>query len=465
MSWKSRWLSAAMVMAGGLGTVQTVVADDGVFVGDEPAYIGDDMPAEAPAPAVQQQYAQPRATAQPAGHLMKRRAAPAAYAYESTCAAPCEPTCGACEPTCGVGCDACGPCGGGAFGSAVRNESNGWATGEFLLWFPQARETQPLITRADAGFAPLPGNPGYQVLYGGDINSSLAPGFRIDTGHYFGKGKLVGIGARAYMLADSEETFAAASNGDPSLGRYFYDFNIAPQILNRFDNALAIGLQNNFAGDVRAESELEYMGAEIYGRLVLSRDCTNQVDMLGGYSTMGLNDRLYIASNTIGIGVQPNNRTFVEDLFKTDNTFQGGHLGVDAKMYSGRFFMNVMSKVHLGNMNQQVNRIGRRATFDANNNLLNQANLGVLNTQNLGVFEQDTFAFAPEINLKLGVEVLPYTSLTIGYSFIYWSEIALADNQIDRAVDPLGQINPGPFEIQSEGFYLQGIDFGLTVNY
>ena len=129
-------------------------------------------------------------------------------------------------------------------------------------------------------------------------------------------------------------------------------------------------------------------------------------------------------------------------------------------------------KIHLGNMDQTVTRYGARQTlagaqppnaFPANG--VPVTNRGVLNTQNLGTFQRDVFTFAPEMNMKVGVEVMKNWMVTAGYSFIYYDHVALADNQIDQIVDPLGTIGVPAFGIKDAGFWFQSLDLGLTIAY
>jgi hypothetical protein len=83
---------------------------------------------------------------------------------------------------------------------------------------------------------------------------------------------------------------------------------------------------------------------------------------------------------------------------------------------------------------------------------------------------RETFAFAPEMNLKLGYQFRRNVNFHAGYSFIYWSDVALAGEQMDRNlfIDPadLNATGPARFvDIKHTGFWVQGVDLGATIEF
>ncbi len=439
MRWKSPWLTAALTMLGSLGVqstmpiTRTAQADDTAYVGDldDSAATAEVSTADypptyaAPMPQYGQTYNQPAAYSSRA----RRPMTTSNYRRAATC-------------------------------------DSGWGSLETLLWFPMSREVQPLITQANAPSAPIPGSPGYQVLFGGSIEDGLTPGMRFDAGRYFGRDKLVGFGGRVYGILDSSTSVTAASdaNGAPSIGRFYY--NIFDTQLLGVNQVSGVAQQNIngtpfLTGAARGTSELNFMGSDIYGRLVLTRSNENQIDMLGGFTSASIDDNIIIDSvtNQFDINQVLVNTFLIRDMFETDNTFYGAHLGMDARIDHGGWYLSMMTKVNFGNMHQRVNRVGA--------NIINgvPGNIGVLNTQDLGVFERDVFTFAPEMNLKFGLKLRSNIIATVGYSFMYWDRVALSNDQIDPRVDPNGIIPTGPFTIKDNGFFMHGVDLGLTVNY
>ena len=87
-------------------------------------------------------------------------------------------------------------------------------------------------------------------------------------------------------------------------------------------------------------------------------------------------------------------------------------------------------------------------------------------TLNRGVLrpvERDRFAVSPELNLNVLWHFTPYCKAVVGYSIVYWSNVVLAGNQIDPALD----LSAGPaptfprFNFQRSDFLVQGINIGL----
>ncbi|MFM9066824.1 MAG: BBP7 family outer membrane beta-barrel protein, partial [Planctomycetota bacterium] len=90
---------------------------------------------------------------------------------------------------------------------------------------------------------------------------------------------------------------------------------------------------------------------------------------------------------------------------------------------------------------------------------------------NIGTFEQDQLSLVNEMGLNLGYQVAPAWRVIVGYTFIYWSRVLRAGQQIDREIDP-NQIPPAPntavisparpaFQFNWTDFWAQGVTVGL----
>ena len=77
----------------------------------------------------------------------------------------------------------------------------------------------------------------------------------------------------------------------------------------------------------------------------------------------------------------------------------------------------------------------------------------------------------PELNANLGYAITPQLRLIVGYTFIYWSSVARAGQQIDTDVNstmlpnspnpPTGDLRHPQFVFHEEPFWAQGISAGL----
>ena len=88
---------------------------------------------------------------------------------------------------------------------------------------------------------------------------------------------------------------------------------------------------------------------------------------------------------------------------------------------------------------------------------------------NGGSHEQDNFTVVPQLDLNLGFQVTNHTKVVVGYTGLYWNNVARAGEQIDRSVNPNnlpgsgttgGTANPA-FTFHDTGFWAQGVNVGL----
>ena len=129
-----------------------------------------------------------------------------------------------------------------------------------------------------------------------------------------------------------------------------------------------------------------------------------------------------------------------------------------------------LTKVHLGNMNQRVQISGSSAETIPGVPTGRFGN-GFLVQGQEGSYERDEYTFVPEVNVKLAYMLRHNVSLSVGYSFLYWNNLAMAGDQIDNRIDGTlllsNTANPelADFEIRDSGFWIQGIDLGLTIDF
>jgi hypothetical protein len=95
---------------------------------------------------------------------------------------------------------------------------------------------------------------------------------------------------------------------------------------------------------------------------------------------------------------------------------------------------------------------------------------------NSGNFSHNVFAVVPEGSASIGYRVSEAVTLSVGYTFLYWSEVArpggLIDRRIDRAqvpsslnFDPTAEPTSPSQQIRSAGFWTQGVSIGVQVRY
>ena len=397
-------------------------------------------------------------------------------------------SCGA-EMDCGCGSTSCD--GGSSCGTHKRMSKlfdrlhgNTWAQVDTLLWFTQARDTPPLVITSDAGTPPfLPETPAdiannpnnVQTVFGDDLQGDLTVGIRADAGVWLTD--RIGVGGRFWALTESEDNYFFSGDGtDMSVGRAF--FNTNPTIAG--EDALAVAINGagdpDLSGTIAAESSLELYAAESYARLRFGCSKNCKLDFIGGYSYFNIKDNLSIASlstaetaGALGVPTVGDQFAFL-DRFRTENEFNGGQLGFEMQMNRGRWNVRSLTKVHLGNMNQAISQNGSTTITPFGGNPTTTSG-GVL-TGSTPIANEDTerdvFAFAPEANFKLGYRFRPNVSLNVGYSFIYFDNVALTGDTIDRNTDGADfqtNNNDNGFLVDDSSLFVHGIDLGFTIDF
>ena len=96
-----------------------------------------------------------------------------------------------------------------------------------------------------------------------------------------------------------------------------------------------------------------------------------------------------------------------------------------------------MIKMAVGNTRQTVRIIGQTTINDPNDPPVQTLPGGLLTqTSNIGMYKQNQFSVVPELNLDLGYQLTDHLKATFGYTFIYWSNVVRAGDQISRDVNP-----------------------------
>ncbi|MGB7323787.1 MAG: BBP7 family outer membrane beta-barrel protein, partial [Rubripirellula sp.] len=259
-------------------------------------------------------------------------------------------SCGCESASCDGGCGIGGGCGTASRMTNLFNtcDSNAWASLEALLWFAQPRDLAPLVLGSDPGTLPVLGQPGnVRTLFGGEGETDMSAGFRVDGGFWLSDH--VGVGGRFWMLDESGSDFSFSGDGsDQSVGRSY--FNTSPGAVG--EDALLVAQQGLFQGNLQAESSLDILAAEAYARLRFGTGKHCNLDFIGGYSHFEIDDSLSINSTTINSTTSGGNpvgtiRTF-SDRFGGENEFNGGQLGFDMIMHRGCWTVSSLTKVHLG---------------------------------------------------------------------------------------------------------------------
>lgn len=373
-----------------------------------------------------------------------------------------------CGPACGCGQNPCG-CGNG--GNSCLSDcycdcSTNTFRFEYLMWFSRGRSVPPLVTTSPAGTAQADagviGAPDTAILYGNDpVDNGIRNGGRLTFSHLFRDGITSGD-VRFWGVEDSSDTFTAA--GIPIIGRPFFNTT-----LGQNDAFLVAFPGLTQPGSIRVLSKNDLIGGDAYVRRNLWDDGCGSLDILGGYQFTRLDDSLAISStSTTGpLGNLPvGSQLSVFDSFRTQNEFHGASAGILARSYRGNITLEALAKIALGNMRQRVTIDGNTTNVAPGGGTANSTGGLYALPTNIGTQERNRMAFVPELNVNVLYDINDNWRLIGGYSFIYWSNVVLAGNQIDTDLN-LSQL-PGPLvgaaqpqaRIQRTDFWIQGLNFG-----
>jgi hypothetical protein len=351
-----------------------------------------------------------------------------------------------------------------------------WVDGEVLLWWMKSANLPPLVTGSPPGTpianVGVPGAPGTSVLFGGSpVNGDLRVGGRVTAGLWFDCDQTCGIEGYFFQLDTQSQGFSGGTPG--SLGRPFLDAGTG------LPNAELVSFPGFLNGNVQASDRSgSLIGAGVLGRANLCCDCGYRLDALAGYRFLSLDDRVGIGENLTSIDVAQTvvplgTNILVTDSFHATNQFHGGDIGLAGELRWNAWSLGGTARIALGSTHERVDINGSTiVTVPGFAPVVNQGGLLALSS-NSGSHSRDIFAVVPEARLQLGYQFGQHVRAHVGYTFLYWSNVARAGDQIDLAVNPALLPPPLPgasplrpaFSFHGTGMWAQGIDLGLEFRF
>ena len=286
------------------------------------------------------------------------------------------------------------------------------------------------------------------------MDDDLEPGFRIRAGYWLDDCQQCGIEGSFFFLGTSSSNQTFSCLDSPVLARPFFDVN--PGVPNPLNAQLvAFGNPNSelvcFPGVVNGTVNI-HTSTDLYGFDAnfihnIRCACDNRVDLLAGYRYLNLQDKVDVAESLTVLSNNnpaiPQGTTFnLLDSFHSTNSFNGGQVGVAGETRSGRWILSGRTLVALGNTHSEVTISGDTRVTSPNG--MSMVNAGGLLTQptNIGTFDNDRFAVVYEGQTTVGYQVTDGIRAFVAYSFLYWSNVSRAGDQIDLVVNS-SQIPPG----------------------
>jgi hypothetical protein len=228
-------------------------------------------------------------------------------------------------------------------------------------------------------------------------------------------------------------------------------------------------------GGVEVVNNLRLWGAELNGVISLYRKPSWELSGVIGLRYLDLTESLNLTALIEGVsGPYAGQLGVVKDAFSTRNQFLGGTLGLRESYSSGRLSVDLTARVSLG-VNHQVQDIAGgfwSVNFSAP---YASGTEGIFaQPSNEGRSSSNTFAVVPEVQLKIGYAITPRWRATIGYDFLYYSNVMRPSDQMDRSV-PKGQTfnqadptvsTTSPSRLsKSTDFFAHGVSVGMEFRF
>jgi hypothetical protein len=374
-------------------------------------------------------------------------------------AAASGPACYAEDISCSTG--ACGGC------NQCCHSWDIFGSAEALLWWGKGTGLPPLVTTALPGTlvtdAGVLGFNSTSILFGDELGGGkMQAGARVTLGYWLDDAHDVALAGRVFGLGGDTTRFSQGSTGDPILAVPFFD------ALVQQASSQIIAYPGLATGSVQANlTTNNIIGVEAFTEYMLLRDTCRRIDLVAGYQFLRLDDELQLqTASTLTSGLLTGLLVETNDIFRAQNQFHGGVVGLKGRMARGVWSFEAQGKVGLGNMNQQVTISGEGAVTPPGGGPPLISNRGIFaQPSNSGTFERNKFCYIPELTLNLKYHLSPCVNVHIGYNILWISEVALSADHLDTSVNfaqPIGPARPQFPGFRDQDYWLQGINLGFN---
>jgi len=394
-----------------------------------------------------------------------------------------------------------------------------WMRSEFLQWWTKGTRLPALLTTSanPRGGGDL-ADPDTSVVFGATrVANRGRSSFRVRLGYWFDPCRNLGWEVEYFDLGLQPTAIVTRSTGDPVLARPYFD------AVNQIHASLLIAYPGLALGEFGARNThyFQSTGASVRRTLLCYTKCATCdagcgtgcggaglvedvgvmrgqgiegdpwlgagcgsactparcggtsvcLDLVAGYRHYRMSDNLGIREIEVvtGTGTQAQVGTAFEinERFETLNRFNGGELGLIARIDKGCWSFEFLAKMALGNNHQRVLIDGQtRVTVPGQDAIIHRGGLLALPT-NIGVYTRDEFVVIPHFGAEVGYQVAPCLRVFAGYDFLYWANVMGSGDAIDTVVNP-SQLPPNPlqgparptFNWNDDSFWAQGIRVG-----
>jgi len=243
------------------------------------------------------------------------------------------------------------------------------------------------------------------------------------------------------------------------------------------EDGVPIAVPGDLTGSVTITNRLQLWGTDLTGVIPLYRSPSWEVSGLAGLSFLQLSEGFNLTAFLAGIptsDLYAGQSGTAQDYFATRNRFYGSALGLRGRYSFGPVSVEASGRLAMGASQEVLTVKGSYVDFGAPY-AHSSGPYGIFAMPaNEGRFSSAHFAVVPEVQLKLGYDITSAIRITVGYDFLYDSNVIRPGDEINRNV-PKGQTfqqdgtvasTTSPVRLfRTTDFSAQGINVGVAVRF
>jgi Putative beta barrel porin-7 (BBP7) len=353
-----------------------------------------------------------------------------------------------------------------------------WARADYWLAWIKGVTFPVLVTQGATTDTP-PGalnQMGTEARFGGgEVVPQDRQGARFQFGGWLDCNECLGLEIGGMFLASRNVGIGLVSPGTPILARPF--FNTSTQL----QDSSIVAFPGVASGSVNVISGTSLYGVDSNVLVALNGSKDYPVRLLLGFRYLDLHDDLTITENVQVNASAPDYggaNIGVQDNFSCDNYFYGGNIGVSGSYCIRNLEIQATAQCAMGLCQENVSVGGLTSINGAGGLQTIPAGLLAVSS-NSGTHIRNVFAVVPEADLDVRYEFTRHFIFSVGYSFLYWDQVARAGQQVDTNVNPdlvptSKTYNPSAvppalqqpqLSIHDTDFWAHGVHIGLEVRF
>ena len=135
--------------------------------------------------------------------------------------------------------------------------------------------------------------------------------------------------------------------------------------------------------------------------------------------------------------------------------------------------VGLVTKLAVGDLNRSIGITGRTHVAVPGATPADFSGGLLALSSNSGVFNSNDWTIVPEFGVNLGWNIRRNLEMHLGYSFLFWSEVARASEQVDVRVNPnlipppMGAATPSlpSFTLRKSDIWVHSITLGLEYRF